>query len=226
MDNIPAFDEITKITEQVKKEKEIDFLKKMENGRNDAIKHITIGCKEKMFDSAKKGYDKTILYSFKWTDEKKASEDSDGNKTEFVDDVKLHDLIKKDTNFIKELDSFFNNHCNECEGTGVKIINRMFGNGKGMYQRIEMTCKNCKINNHCNECEGTGVKIINRVIGVKMIQRTEMTCENCKNKFHTGFFSKKDKKDILTWNIYVSWGAKKLRPAEIIDMRYASRGSF
>lgn len=140
MDNTPAFDEITKITEQVKKEKKTDFLKKIENGRIDAIKHITTNCKEKMLDSAKKGYDKTILYSFKWTDEKDASEDSDGNKTEFVDGVKLHDLIKKDTNFIKELDSFFN--------------------------------------------------------------------KNGENKFHTGVFPKKDKKNILTWNIYVSWGVK------------------
>lgn len=140
------FDEITKITEKVKNDKKTDFLEKVKNGRTDAISHITKDCKEKMKTSAKKGYDKTILYSFKWTAEKDATHDSDGNKTEFVDGIKLHDLIKKDDNFFKELDLYFN--------------------------------------------------------------------KNNENKFHTGIFTKKNEENIITWNIYVSWGVKYEKKTE------------
>lgn len=104
-----SFEELTKITEQVRNEKKNNNLERIKKGLHDAVIHITTGAYEKMSESAFKGYDRTVLYSAEWTEEKDAIFDSKGNKKIFEGNVRLFDLIDKGQNeFKNELENFFN----------------------------------------------------------------------------------------------------------------------
>ena len=52
--------------------------------------------------------------------------------------------------------------CNDCSGSGIKMINRMIG--PGMIQRIQTQCNTCNgkkkiIDNKCNDCNGSCTKV-------------------------------------------------------------------
>lgn len=104
-----TFEELTNITSKVREDKKGKYVEKFKLAREDAIKHITEGCYTKMADSAKKGFDKSFLYSFQWVDDKDARVDKNGTKTMFEGDIRLLDLmIKGREDFIKDLNYFFN----------------------------------------------------------------------------------------------------------------------
>jgi hypothetical protein len=109
MENHITFEELTNITSKVREDKKNKYIERIKNGREDAIKHITQNCYEKMAESAKKGYDKAYLYSFQWTPEKDSIYDKNGVKTLFEGNIRLLDLLTKGkTEFINDLNKFFN----------------------------------------------------------------------------------------------------------------------
>ena len=106
---MPSFEDLHNATIKAREEKKTSHLERINSGRADAIQYITNGCFEKMAESAKKGYDKTDIYSFKWTENPESSIDSNGNQIKFKGNVRLLDLmIKGKQEFIKELNEFFN----------------------------------------------------------------------------------------------------------------------
>ena len=109
MDNVISFEELISITSKVREDKKNEYNEKIRIGREDAIKHITHNCYEKMTESARKGFDKAYLYSFQWTDNKNDICDKNGVKTLFEGNVRLLDLMTKGkTEFINDLNKFFN----------------------------------------------------------------------------------------------------------------------
>lgn len=109
MDTQPSYDELNTVTSQAREEKKKLHFERIKLGREDAIKHITEGCFEKMKDSANKGFDKTDFYSFSWVENPEDKCDKNGNKTVFEGNVRLLDLITKGKHdFIKALNMFFN----------------------------------------------------------------------------------------------------------------------
>lgn len=107
--NTITFEELINITSKVRENNDVKKLEKIKSAREDAIKHITESCYEKMVESAKKGRDKANLYSFQWVDDKESTHDKNGVQTIFGENIRLLDLITKDRiDFIKDLNSFFN----------------------------------------------------------------------------------------------------------------------
>lgn len=107
--NLLSFEELTKITSQVRDEKKHKNNERIKKGLDDAVNHITTGSYEKMTESASKGYDRTLLYTAEWTKDKDAIHDEKGNKKMFEGNVRLFDLIDKGhVEFKTALDSFFN----------------------------------------------------------------------------------------------------------------------
>lgn len=108
-ENKLSFEELTKITSQVRDEKKHKNNERIKKGLDDAVNHITTGSYEKMTESASKGYDRTLLYTAEWTKDKDAIHDEKGNKKMFEGNVRLFDLIDKGhTEFKTALDNFFN----------------------------------------------------------------------------------------------------------------------
>jgi len=107
--NLLSFEELTKITSQVRDEKKHKNNERIKKGLDDAVNHITTGSYEKMTESASKGYDRTLLYTAEWTKDKDAVHDEKGNKKMFEGNVRLFDLIDKGhIEFKTALDNFFN----------------------------------------------------------------------------------------------------------------------
>jgi len=107
--NLLSFEELTKITSQVRDEKKHKNNERIKKGLDDAVNHITTGSYEKMTESASKGYDRTLLYTAEWTKDKDAIHDEKGNKKMFEGNVRLFDLIDKGhIEFKTALDNFFN----------------------------------------------------------------------------------------------------------------------
>ena len=105
----PSYDELKNITLQVREEKRQKHLERIKIGRDDAIKHITEGCFEKMKNAANNACDKTDIYSFTWVKDPDKTHDENGNKTIFEGHVRLLDLItKSNRDFINSLNIFFN----------------------------------------------------------------------------------------------------------------------
>jgi hypothetical protein len=108
-ENKLSFEELTKITSQVRDEKKHKNNERIKKGLDDAVNHITTGSYEKMTESASKGYDRTLLYTAEWTKDKDAMHDEKGNKKMFEGNVRLFDLIDKGhVEFKTALDNFFN----------------------------------------------------------------------------------------------------------------------
>jgi hypothetical protein len=108
-----SFDELIKITSQVRDEKKNKNNERIRKGLIEAVNHITNGSYEKMTLSASKGYDRTLLYTATWTKDRDALYDNDGNKKMFGENVRLFDLIDKGHNEFKtELENFFNKDSN------------------------------------------------------------------------------------------------------------------
>ncbi len=104
-----TFDDLIKITSQVRDEKKNKNTERIRKGLEDAVNHITTGSFEKMALSASKGYDRTLLYSAEWTIDRDALHDAKGNKKMFGENVRLFDLIDRGHNEFKtELENFFN----------------------------------------------------------------------------------------------------------------------
>lgn len=109
MENTITFEELTNLTSKVRDDKKGKYMEKFKIGREDAIKHITEGCYQKMQESAKKGFDKAFLYSFQWVEDKDSIVDKNGVKTIFEGNIRLLDLMTKGKDeFIKDLNYFFN----------------------------------------------------------------------------------------------------------------------
>lgn len=107
--NQPSYDELKNITSQVREEKRQKHLERIKIGKEDAIKHITEGCFDKMTNAANNGLDKTDIYSFTWVKDPNETHDENGNKTIFEGHVRLLDLItKSNRDFINSLNNFFN----------------------------------------------------------------------------------------------------------------------
>jgi hypothetical protein len=105
----PSYDELKNITLQVREEKRQKHLERIKIGRDEAIKHITEGCFDKMTNAANNGLDKTDIYSFTWVKDPNETHDENGNKTIFEGHVRLLDLItKSNRDFISSLNNFFN----------------------------------------------------------------------------------------------------------------------
>ena len=112
MENYFTFEELRNITSKVRENKKNEYIEKIKIGSQDAIKHITQNCYEKMIEASKKGHDKAYLYSFQWTNEKDSVCDKNGIKTLFEGNIRLLDLLMKDkVNFINDLNKFFNKDC-------------------------------------------------------------------------------------------------------------------
>lgn len=108
-ENKVSFEELTKITSQVRDEKKHKNNERIKKGLEDAVNHVTTRSYEKMAESASKGYDRTLLYTAEWTKDKDAMHDEKGNKKMFEGNVRLFDLIDKGHNEFKNaLDNFFN----------------------------------------------------------------------------------------------------------------------
>jgi hypothetical protein len=133
-----SFEELQKLTNEKKEEKKTKFFDRIKIGTDDAIKHITQDCYDKMKISASKGYDTTIIYTFSWVSDPDAIVDNNGNKTVFEGNIRLLDLVNKDRiNFIEALNKYFNNdgedkfHCyikkNIFKGESVWTINVSWG---------------------------------------------------------------------------------------------------
>jgi len=163
-----SFEELQKLTHEIKEEKKIKFSDRIKIGRDDAINHITQGCYDKMKISASKGYDTAIIYSFSWVSDPEAKVDNNGNKTVFEGNVRLSDLINKDReNFIESLNKYFNNdgennfHCyvkkNNFKGETVWTINVSWGKKnenpyKGKHYAVERHESN-HMESHSEVCE-------------------------------------------------------------------------
>jgi len=105
----PSFDELKNTTLQVREEKRQKHLERIKIGKDDAIKHITNGCFDKMKIAASNGLDKTDIYSFTWVKDPDNTHDENGNKTIFEGRVRLLDLItKSNRDFFNSLNIFFN----------------------------------------------------------------------------------------------------------------------
>ena len=105
----PSYDELKNITSQVREEKRQKHLERIKIGRDEAIKHITTGCFDKMTNAANNGFDKIDIYSFNWVKDPNETHDENGNKTIFEGHVRLLDLItKSNRDFISSLNNFFN----------------------------------------------------------------------------------------------------------------------
>lgn len=108
-ENQISFEELTKITTQVRDEKKNKNVERIRKGLEDAVNHITTDAFKKMELSASKGYDRTLLYTAEWTKNKDALTDDKGTKKMFGDNVRLFDLIDKGhIEFKTELNNFFN----------------------------------------------------------------------------------------------------------------------
>jgi len=104
-----SFEELDNLTKQKREENKIKFEDRIKIGMDDAIKHITQGCYDKMKLSASNGYDTSTIYSFSWVSNPDAIIDNNGNRTMFEGNIRLSDLINKDRiNFIETLDKYFN----------------------------------------------------------------------------------------------------------------------
>ena len=104
-----SFEQLTKITSQVRDEKKNKNVERIKEGLDDAVNHITKDAFKKMELSASNGYDRTLLYTAEWTKNKNAQTDDKGNQKIFGDNVRLFDLIDKGNNEFKAaLDNFFN----------------------------------------------------------------------------------------------------------------------
>lgn len=105
----PTFEELINATNKTREDKASKNIERFKIAREDAIKHITEGCYDKMVNSANKGFNKTDIYSFQWVEDPKCTVDSKGNKIVFEGNVRLLDmLIKGREEFINDLNIFFN----------------------------------------------------------------------------------------------------------------------
>ena len=108
----PTYEELNKISSQVREEKKQKYIEKINIAKNDAINHITQGCFEKMTNAASNGFTKVDIYSFSWIEDPKEVFDKHGNKTIFEGNIRLLDLItKSNQDFIQTLNNFFNKDC-------------------------------------------------------------------------------------------------------------------
>lgn len=115
-----SFDELKNITLKVREEKKEKHIERIRLGKEDVIKHITEGCKQKMINAASNGLDRVDIYSFKWVKDPSQAYDEDGNKTVFDGNIRLLDLITKSKNdFIQSLNTFFNKDGEMKYHTGV-----------------------------------------------------------------------------------------------------------
>lgn len=109
MEQIISFEELKQSTSQVREEKKKQHSERIKLGSEDAIKHITQGCSEKMKESASKGFDRVVIYTVKWVKNPDDTHDEDGNKAIFEGNVRLSDLLTKSKNeFLSDLNIFFN----------------------------------------------------------------------------------------------------------------------
>ena len=105
----PTYEELNKLSSQVREEKKQKYIEKINIAKNDAINHITEGCFEKMTNAASNGFNKVDIYSFTWIEDPKELFDKYGNKTIFEGNIRLLDLItKSNKDFIDSLNNFFN----------------------------------------------------------------------------------------------------------------------
>ena len=103
-----SFEQLIKTTEESRLLKNEQLVEKIKIARLEAINHITQNCFEKMKESASKGYDKAFIYDTHWVNDKEAEVDSNGNKRIF-NGIVLIDMLKKGyTDFMKDLNDFFN----------------------------------------------------------------------------------------------------------------------
>jgi hypothetical protein len=109
-----SFNELKNLTQQVKDEKKIKLMERVNLARKDAIQHITNGCYNKMKEAASNGQNSVDIYSFEWVNDKNSQYDSNNNKIIFEGDIRLLDLLKKNNkDFFRDLNAFFNKNDNE-----------------------------------------------------------------------------------------------------------------
>jgi len=118
--NINEFNKkLVSLTIDANEKKETINIERFKNARIEAIEYITrlnddtipnfVNFSSKMNNAAQIGHHETSIYEFKWTDDKSADKDSDGNKIKFGDNVRLLDIITKGgKEFFDSLDKFFN----------------------------------------------------------------------------------------------------------------------
>lgn len=107
--SVPNFKELCNISLKVREEQNMKKSERIENAIKEAVQYITQDSATKMQEEALKGSEKADIYYFGWVEDPSETQDKDGNKTVFGENVRLLDMINKsyDT-FIKELNSFFN----------------------------------------------------------------------------------------------------------------------
>jgi len=104
-----SFETLVSKTIEAKKTKIDSYTEKLNNAYLEARNEIVKGCREKMERDASKGYDKSILYSFEWVDDPKATTDKNGNKTIFTGNIRLLDMLYKGRpEFMKLMNDYFN----------------------------------------------------------------------------------------------------------------------
>ena len=127
----PTFEQLRNITSQVREQKNQKNQERIQAGRDDAIKHITEGCFDKMTIAAGNGLDKIDIYSFFWVEDPNDVEDKYGNKTVFEGNIRLLDLITiGNKEFISDLNKFFNTDGEEKYKCGVY---KKLDNTSGIY---------------------------------------------------------------------------------------------
>ena len=105
-----SFEELTNISSKFRNDKKNDFSERIKSAIIDVINHITHNCYDEMKKNAEKGNFSYTLYTFYWTENKDDIFDKNGVQTVFGENVRLLDIVTKSKNdFIKELNSFFNN---------------------------------------------------------------------------------------------------------------------
>lgn len=104
-----SFESLVSMTNEAKKNKNDSYAEKLNIAYEEAKNEIVKGSFEKMKNDASKGYDKSILYSFEWVEDSKATTDRNGNKTVFTGNIRLLDMLYKGRpEFIKLMNDHFN----------------------------------------------------------------------------------------------------------------------
>lgn len=93
LDNIDV-NELIKLSETARADKDKKIKDKYNDAYNEAISHMLTDVASKMHDSAINGYNKTIIYQFKYQEDSSSDEDEFGNKIKF-NGIWLLDMITK-----------------------------------------------------------------------------------------------------------------------------------
>jgi len=104
-----SFESLVSMTNEAKKIKNESYDEKLNIAYEEAKNEIVKGSFDKMKKDASEGYDKSILYSFEWVQDPKATTDKNGNKTVFSGNIRLLDMLYKGRpKFMKILNDHFN----------------------------------------------------------------------------------------------------------------------